>query len=294
MRAGVCREGNLRSNVQCIWRFHLGGFGRAEQYYVRHEQASTAEPPACRPDDIARRYCQRALAHHDRGHRCRRCAADRAARAADPGRGPHHPDEPAADDVPGRARPDHRGDGAADHRPAIQRRQQSFLGDHGLSAGVDRGSARVRHAERHLRPPRHDHGFACPVHSGLDPVRGGTQHDGADSGARPAGPWRRRHHAGRADRDLRRGLTARARQVSGLFQRRLDGGGIAGTGAWRRVRRTSALVDDLLDQRAACARRAGAAAAEDGQDPGVPPPAQGRLARRRAADGVGRRVSCWC
>ena len=35
---------------------------------------------------------------------------------------------------------------------------------------------------------------------------------------------------------------------------------------------------------------AGAAAAEDGQDPGVSPQAQGRLARRRAADGLRRRV----
>ncbi len=42
--------------------------------------------------------------------------------------------------------------------------------------------------------------------------------------ARPAGPRRRRHHAGGADRDFRRGLAARARPVSGLFQRRLDGG----------------------------------------------------------------------
>ena len=36
-------------------------------------------------------------------------------------------------------------------------------------------------------------------------------------------------------------------------------------------------------------RRAVAAAAQDGQDPGVPSPPQGRLARRRAADGVRRR-----
>ena len=35
---------------------------------------------------------------------------------------------------------------------------------------------------------------------------------------------------------------------------------------------------------------AGDAAAEDGQDPGVSPQAQGRLARRRAADGLRRRV----
>ena len=72
---------------------------------------------------------------------------------------------------------------------AIQRRQQSFLGDHGLSAGVDRSSTGVRHAERHLWPPRHDHRFACPVHGRLDPVRRGTQHDSADCRARPAGAW---------------------------------------------------------------------------------------------------------
>ena len=131
--------------------------------------------------------------------------------------------------------------------------------------------------------------FAHPVHRGLDPVRGGAEHAGADSGARPAGARRRRHHARRADRDFRRGDAARARPVPGLFLRRLDGGRIARPGARRRVRRTSALVDDLLDQRAAGARRAGAAAAEDGQDSGVPSQAQGRLARRRAADGVRRR-----
>ncbi len=55
----------------------------------------------------------------------------------------------------------------------------------------------------------------------------------------------------RADRDFRRGQPARARPVSGLFQRRLDGRRHRRTGARRRVRRTSALVDDLLDQRAA-------------------------------------------
>ena len=152
----------------------------------------------------------------------------------------------------------------------------------------------VRHAERHLRPPRHDHRFACPVHRRLDPLRGGAEHDGIDRRARPAGARRRRHHAGRADRDLRRGLTARARQVSGLFQRRLDGCRLDGSRARRRVRRASALVDDLLDQRAARRRRAVSAAAQDGQDPRVPSPPQGRLARRRAVDGVCGRASCWC
>jgi hypothetical protein len=30
--------------VQRIRRFHLGGFGRVEEYYVRHEQAPAAGP----------------------------------------------------------------------------------------------------------------------------------------------------------------------------------------------------------------------------------------------------------
>ena len=152
--------------------------------------------------------------------------------------------------------------------------------------GLDRGGAGVRHAERHLRPPRHDHRRAEPVHRGLGIVRAGAEHAGADPGARPAGARRRRHHADRADCDFRRGDAARARPVSGLFQRRVDCGRNRRADPRRRVRRASALVDDLLDQRAARARIAGAAAAEDGQDPGLSPQAQGRLARRRAADGV--------
>ncbi len=61
--------------------------------------------------------------------------------------------------------------------------------------------------------------------------------------------------------------------------------GIWRPGRRRRICRAPALVDDLLDQRAAGAGSAGVAAAEDGQDPGVSPQAPGRLARRRAADG---------
>jgi hypothetical protein len=44
MRPRCCREGDWSSKVLPIWRFHLGGFGRAEQYYVGHEQAPTAGP----------------------------------------------------------------------------------------------------------------------------------------------------------------------------------------------------------------------------------------------------------
>ena len=167
---------------------------------------------------------------------------------------------------------------------------QPVLGHHRLSAGIDRGGAGIRHPERYLRPPRHDHRRAQPVHFGLDPVRAGAQHAGADPRARPAGARRRRHHADRADGDFRRGDAARARPVSGLFQRRVGRGRDRRADPRRRIRRTSALVDDLLDQRAARACIAGAAAAQDGQDPGVPPQAQGRLARRRAADGLRGRL----
>ena len=48
---------------------------------------------------------------------------------------------------------------------------------------------------------------------GLDALRGRAEHAGLDPRARPAGPWRRRHHADRADRDLRRG-DARASAAS--------------------------------------------------------------------------------
>ena len=122
---------------------------------------------------------------------------------------------------------------------------------------------------------------------GLGAVRAGAEHADADRRARPAGPRRRRDFADRADRDLRHHHPARARPVPGLFLRGVDCGRDRRPDRRRRVRRASALVDDLLDQRAARRRRAGAAAAEDGQDPDLPPQAQGRLVRRRAADGLG-------
>src|SRR6202161_2244999 len=79
----------------------------------------------------------------------------------------------------------------------------------------------------------------------------GAQHDGADPGARPARAWRRRHLADRADGDFRRGDATRARPVSGLFQRRVGRRRNRRADPRWRIRRTSALVDDLLDQRAA-------------------------------------------
>ena len=71
----------------------------------------------------------------------------------------------------------------------------------------------------------------------------------------------------------------RTRPVPSLFQRRVDRRGNRGSGARRRVRRASALVDDLLDQRAARRRLAGAAAAEDGKIP--------VFHRRRKVDWIG-------
>jgi len=44
MHASACRKGDLPSKVGTIWRFYLGGFARAEKYYVQHEQAPTAGP----------------------------------------------------------------------------------------------------------------------------------------------------------------------------------------------------------------------------------------------------------
>ncbi len=125
--------------------------------------------------------------------------------------------------------------------------------------------------------------------AGLGAVCGRAEPADPDPGPWPARARRRRHHAGGADRDLRRGEPARARPVPGLFQRRVGGRRHIGAGARRLLRRTSALVDDLLDQRSARRRCAGAAAAEHGQASGIPPPPQGRLARRLPADGVRRR-----
>jgi MFS family permease len=82
--------------------------------------------------------------------------------------------------------------------------------------------------------------------------------------------------------------TARTRQYQAYF-RRVGRGQESAAGAGRRVRRTSTLVDDFWIN-VPLALGAGAAATEDGQDPGVSPQAQGRLARRRAADGVGSGV----
>ncbi len=216
MRPGCCRTSDFSRKQKRI-AIPSRRPARAEEFYDKNEQVRKAEPSARRPGAHPRRYCRRTRPHRDRGYRCQRCAIDRAARAADPGRGPHHPDEFAADDVPGRTGPDHRCHRAADHRPPVQRRQQSVLGDYGLSAGLDRGGPGIRYAERHLWPPRHDHGLAQPVHGGFDPLRDGAQYDGADPGAGPAGARRRRHHARGADRDLRRGQSARARPVPGLF-----------------------------------------------------------------------------
>ena len=44
MHASACRKGDLPSKVGTVWRFYLGGFARAEKYYVQHEQAPTAGP----------------------------------------------------------------------------------------------------------------------------------------------------------------------------------------------------------------------------------------------------------
>src|SRR3984957_20464205 len=73
----------------------------ADQKYAPHEQVRTAQPSPGRPTGFAQIRGPRACANPGRGRRTRRRAVARSEDAADPERGPYHPDEPDADDVPG-------------------------------------------------------------------------------------------------------------------------------------------------------------------------------------------------
>ena len=134
---------------------------------------------------------------------------------------------------------------------AFLRLREPVLGGHGVSADLDRGRAALRQAQRHLRPARHDARRHRLFIAGSVALRGGAQHDRADPRPRAAGHRRRRHPAARADRDRRRGRAARARPLPGLYGRGVGDVRRRRPGAGRRARRASALVADLLDQRAA-------------------------------------------
>ena len=134
------------------------------------------------------------------------------------------------------------------------RLREPVLGRHRLSADLDRGGAALRQALRHPRPPRDDARRHRPVHRGLGGLRGRARHDHADPRPRPAGHRRRRHPAALPVGDRRRGRAARARPLPGLYGRGVGDLGRRRPGARRRAGRASALVADLLDQRAARAR----------------------------------------
>ena len=197
---------------------------------------------------------RRACPARGRGQRKRRAGYRRPSlhRAqARPARSHRHHRRLGAGDVPRRAEPDHRGDGAADHRPRLRRFRESVLGGDRLSVDLDGGRAALRQAQRHLRPARHDAGRARRVHGGLGRLRRRAEHADADPRPRPARHRRRRHRAADAIDHRRRGAAARARLLPGLYRLGLDRRRRRRPGARRRHRRASALVGDLLAQRAA-------------------------------------------
>ena len=90
-------EEGLALMVHDIWRAHRrhGCVENITSNMNKHQRQAA--------NLLIRRRCQtisaRALAHHDRGHRCQRRTADCAAVLLEALRGPHHPDEAVADDV---------------------------------------------------------------------------------------------------------------------------------------------------------------------------------------------------
>ena len=204
---------------------------------------------------------------------------------ARPARGDRHHRRIGAGDVPRRAEPDHRGDGAADHRPRLRRFRESVLGGDRLSVDLDRGRAALRQAQRHLRPARHDAGGARRVHGGLGRLRRRAEHADADPRPRPARHRRRRHRAADPIDHRRRGAAARARLLPGLYRFGLDRRRRRRPGARRRHCRASALVGDLLAQRAA--RLGGGAVVQPATQTRAGPRTrpQDRSHRRRADDG---------
>ncbi len=132
----------------------------------------------------------------------------------------HRPDDRHA---AGGARPDHRGDRHADHRPRPRRRRQPALDRHRLPAGLDRRDAALRQAQRHPRPAHH----AADRHRDLQPrlagLRARAHHGDAGAGARPAGHRRRRPDRAVADHHRRHHVAQGAGALPGLHRGRLRG-----------------------------------------------------------------------
>ena len=125
------------------------------------------------------------------------------------------------------------------------------LDRHRVSADLDGGGAALRQAVRHLRPPRHDPDRDRSVHRGLGCGCRGARHDLVDHRPRPAGHRRRRHPAALPVGDRRRRGAPRARPLPSLHGRGLGDLRRVRPGGRRHAGRASALVADLLDQRAA-------------------------------------------
>src|SRR5204863_3595990 len=85
------------------------------------------------------------------------------------------------------ARPDDRGDGAADDRRRPGRAPAPLMGGHGVPARLDDHGTAVREVRRPLRPQADPAGRDRHLPDRLDPLRARAEHDGADCVPRPPG-----------------------------------------------------------------------------------------------------------
>ena len=190
----------------------------------------------------------------------------------------------------GRARRRHGGDRAADDRGRSRRHRQHVVGGDRESAQRHRRDAALRQALRHPRPAHHDDDRDRHLYGWLGSLRVRALDAGADLRPRAAGTRRRRPDAAGADHHRRRRLAARAAALSGLHLLDLHPVDRRRAADRRLHRRASALVVDLLGQRAALCpgvsahlQRAEAAAAPR-------PSARARSAGRGADGGGGDRL----
>ena len=121
--------------------------------------------------------------------------------------------------LPGGARSDDRGDGAADDRRRSRWARPDLVGRHGVPAVVDRQRAAVRQDQRPLRPQGDAPGHHRHLPAGVG--AGGPRAVDAAADPRPwrAGRRRRRDHGDDVHDPRRHPLAPRARQVRRLLHR---------------------------------------------------------------------------
>ena len=153
-----------------------------------------------------------------------------------------------ARDAARRARPDDRGDGAADDRRRPRRRLEPVVDRDRVSAGVDGLDAAVGQARRHVRPEAVLSGRHRDLSRRLRPV--GTEPvDGpADRLPRAAGDRRWRVDDRRPDDRRRRGRAGQPRSLPGPVRRRVRRGHRTRAVGRRAARRQRLVALGLLHQ----------------------------------------------